>query len=231
MVTLADFAKCSARKAPFRGAVFDFNGTLFWDTEFHDQAWIQSMAQRGVSLTREELFVRFHGKPNDAIIRSLLGEDVSETVLREAEAEKERIYQEVCRQNRMVLAPGAEELLDFLKNRGFAFTVATSAPAVNVDFYFQTLGIGRWFDWEKIVFFDGTFPGKPHPAFYQRALQMIGRTAEETIIFEDAPSGILAAENAGCRNIVRVDSEKIDAPGSPYPFIRDFGELDRSIFA
>ncbi|MBQ4143082.1 MAG: HAD family phosphatase [Thermoguttaceae bacterium] len=230
MVSLADFAKCSGRTAPFRGAVFDFNGTLFWDTEFHDLAWIQSMAQYGVSLTREELFANFHGKPNDAIIRGLLGEDISETILREAEEKKERIYQEICLQNRMALAPGAEELLDFLKNRGFAFTVATSAPKVNVDFYFRTLGIGRWFDREMIVFFDGTFPGKPHPAFYQRALSMIGRTAEETVIFEDAPSGILAAENAECRNIVRVDSEMLDAPGSPYPFIRDFGELDRSLF-
>lgn len=219
------------RDRPFRGAIFDFNGTLFWDTEQHNESWVRSIGKYGVSVTPELLFAQFHGKPNDSIIRGLLGEQTPDELVKEITADKERIYQELClEQGKCDLAPGAAALLDFLKENAFPFTVATSAPAENVDFYFRHLRIGRWFDREKIVFFDGTFPGKPNAAFYQRALGVIGCPAEETVIFEDAPSGILAAENAGCRTIVCVDSEKSDYSRCPYPVITNFNEIDRQIF-
>ncbi|MDO4627718.1 MAG: HAD family phosphatase [Planctomycetia bacterium] len=226
MVNLSDFG----REKPFSGVIFDFNGTLFWDTAEHDKSWGLCMQKYGVTVTPEMMFKQFHGKPNDLIIRELLGKETPETVIQEIITEKERIYQEVCLQRTMQLAPGAEELLDFLKENSVPFTVATSAPAENIEFYFQHLNIGRWFQWEKIVYFDGKTPGKPNPEFYQRAMWMIACSAEETVIFEDAPSGILAAENAGCRNIVRVDSENVKNSPFSYPVIRDFGEVNREIF-
>lgn len=226
MVRLADFQ----RSSPFSGVVFDFNGTLFWDTYQHDQAWIRSMERRGVKVTSEELFVRFHGKPNAAIIQGLLGSDLPEEEMWAIEAEKEQIYQGLCLETKLEMAPGAVRLLDFLKEKNFRFTVATSAPQTNIDFYFRELKIGRWFDREKIVFFDGTFPGKPNPAFYQRALGKIECVPAETLIFEDAPSGILAAENAACPYIVCVNSEDGDYSSYSYPVIRNFDEIDREIF-
>lgn len=226
MVYLSDFG----REKPFSGAIFDFNGTLFWDTAYHNKAWELCMQKYGVTVTPEILYTQFHGKPIELIIRGLLGEETSETLMQEIIAEEERIYYEINLQHPMKLAPGAEELLDFLKENNISFTVATSASANNIEFYFQHLNIGRWFQWEKIVYFDGKTPGKPNPEFYQRAMQMIACSAENTVIFEDAPSGILAAENAGCRNIVRVDSENLKNAPYSYPVIRDFSEVNRELF-
>jgi len=227
MIQLTDFS----RQKPFQGAVFDLNGTLFWDTEQHDEAWITVLGAYGAKVTPEDLFARFHGKPNETIIRGYLGENFPLGEMPAIIEEKERIYQEFClKSNQMKLAPGAERLLNFLKEKNFSFTVATSAPKVNIDFYFDHLNIGQWFDREKIVFFDGTFPGKPNPEFYQRALGMIKTAPEETIIFEDAPSGILAAENAGCRNIVCVNSENSDYSRYSYPVLKNFDEICVSIF-
>lgn len=227
MIRLADFN----RLEPFHGAVFDFNGTLFWDTAQHDQSWIVAMGRRGVEVNADELFARFHGKPNETIIKGLLGEDFLDEEMPAVIEEKERVYQEFClKENLTDLAPGATRLLDFLKENAFPFTVATSAPKVNIDFYFERLNLGKWFDREKIVFFDGSFPGKPNPEFYQRAMKMIESSPDETIIFEDAPSGILAAENAGCRNIVCVRSGNSDYSSYSYPVLNHFDEISRDIF-
>ncbi len=231
MQSLPDFSAFP----PIRGAIFDFNGTLFWDTHEHDASWILCMRERGVQVTADELFERFHGKPNETIICGLLGKNTSEAVLREIIAEKERIYQTLCLEKKMEFAPGAVSLLDFLKENQVPLTVATSAPLENIEFYCRHLNIERWFDREKIVFFDGTFPGKPHPEFYSRAMRKIGCTPAETVIFEDAPSGILAAENAGCRNIVCVNSENVDYDAlrgekNPYPVIRNFDDVPRRLF-
>lgn len=45
----------------FKGAIFDFNGTLFWDTPFHDKAFDIFLEKRGLHLTDEEKRVKIHG--------------------------------------------------------------------------------------------------------------------------------------------------------------------------
>ena len=44
------------------GVVFDFNGTLFWDTEYQERSWDTYLAKYGVELTKEEKLTRIHGR-------------------------------------------------------------------------------------------------------------------------------------------------------------------------
>ena len=66
--------------------------------------------------------------------------------------------------------------------------------------------MGKWFDLGKVVYNDGTIPGKPAPDLFLVSAERIKVPAKECIVFEDSLSGIEAARNAAVRAVVRVDS-------------------------
>lgn len=55
----------------YSGVIFDFNGTLFWDTPLHNKAWNMFLEKRGMYLSDHEFFATFHGKNNRDIFNSL----------------------------------------------------------------------------------------------------------------------------------------------------------------
>ncbi|MFA7369361.1 MAG: HAD family phosphatase [Kiritimatiellales bacterium] len=215
----------------FSGVIFDFNGTLFWDTALHNQAWDIFLRQHNVSLSDDEKFRTLHGKNNQDILTGLFGSGLPPEKERAFILEKETFYQQLCLQARLTLAPGAEDFLDFLKKAGIPFTIATASGEENIRFYFKHLPLTRWFAPDSIVYNDGTIKGKPYPDIYRRAMQLIGCRPEETVVFEDAPSGLQAAANADAGKIIIVDSNNFTYSGwEKYSMIRDFSAVDRSLF-
>lgn len=47
--------------------------------------------------------------------------------------------------------------------------MGTAAPYDNVVFFYNQLGLSKWFEFEKMVYNDGTIPGKPAPDVYLKA--------------------------------------------------------------
>jgi beta-phosphoglucomutase-like phosphatase (HAD superfamily) len=66
-----------------------------------------------------------------------------------------------------------------------------------VDFFFEYLELGRWFARQQVVCDDDTFPGKPAPDMYLRAVRNLGLEPAACVVVEDASSGIQAAAAAG----------------------------------
>ena len=213
----------------FRGAIFDFNGTLFWDTIFHDRAFDIFLKKHGVELTDEEKRVKIHGKPNVDIMRGIFGNHLSADKANEMGLEKEAIYRELCI-NDLKFAPGAEDLFNFLKTNNIAMTIATSAGIENVSFYFEKMNLNRWFSLEKTAYDNGAFRGKPHPDVFLAAAEKIGLKPEETVMFEDSVAGILATENAGAGKIYIVNSYGENYSRFSHEIITDFAQVDRSLF-
>jgi beta-phosphoglucomutase-like phosphatase (HAD superfamily) len=213
----------------FKGAIFDFNGTLFWDTAFHDRAFDIFLEKHNIQLTGEEKRVKIHGKPNADIMRGIFGEQLSDVEVSDMAQEKEAIYRELC-VNDLKFAPGAEEFFNFLKENGIAMTIATSAGIENVSFYFEKMHLGRWFSLEKAAYDNGTFRGKPHPDVFLAAAEKLGLKPEETVMFEDSVAGILSAENAGAGKIYIVNSYGENYSRFPHEIITDFAQVDRSLF-
>jgi len=212
-----------------KGVVFDFNGTLFWDTELHNQAWDQFLNQRGFHLSYQEKVERIHGKNNQDFLAGLFPECSLEEIDRLSQ-EKEKIYQEICRRSNLDLAPGAREFIAFLKNNQISFTIATASDLHNVLFFFDYLKLDELFDRSKVVFNDGKTLSKPHPQMFQKAMQAIGTRPEQTLVFEDSLLGIQAAQNAGAGQIIIVNSNQDDHSRWNYAVIRDFVDVDRSLF-
>ena len=50
----------------FKGIIFDFNGTLYWDSAMHKQAWREfSEILRGTEFSDEEMVLHMFGRTNE----------------------------------------------------------------------------------------------------------------------------------------------------------------------
>jgi len=213
----------------FKGAIFDFNGTIFWDTAFHDRAFDIFLKKHGVQLTDEEKRVKIHGQANPDIMRGIFGNQLSEKDIADFTQDKELIYRQLC-VNDLKFAPGAEDLFDFLKAKGIPFTIATSAGIENVSFYYENMHLDRWFSMDKIVYDQGIFRGKPHPDVFLAAAKKLELNPEETVIFEDSVPGIIAAQRAGAGKIYIVNSYGENYSRFAHAIITDFAEVNRELF-
>ncbi|MBQ9098418.1 MAG: HAD family phosphatase [Clostridia bacterium] len=192
-----------------RSVIFDFNGTLFSDSDKHREAWKRFLAKYGRSVDDEELRAYYLGRTNDYILRRVFGADTADEIIAERTLEKEGTYRDICREDPATfhLIAGAVEFLDFLKEQGVDFTIATGSEYSNVDFYFAEFGLSKWFDRSRVVLDDGTFPGKPAPDGYLRAAKVLGRDPADCVVFEDSLSGVRAAHAAGIGKIVAITTE------------------------
>jgi HAD superfamily hydrolase (TIGR01509 family) len=195
----------------FKAIIFDFNGTLFWDSEFHEEAW-NFMAEelRGYKYSKEEINKYMHGKTNREIISYLIQNPLPNEDYEKIATKKENLYKEICKQNKddFILAKGVVELLDELKKNNIPITIATSSDKRNVDFFIENFDLGKWFDTSKIVFNDYSFPSKPAPDIFLKAAANLNLKPEECIVFEDSIVGIESAINAGIRRIIAVNSNE-----------------------
>lgn len=214
----------------YSGVVFDFNGTLFWDTPLHNKAWNIFLEKHNLHFTDEEFFTKIHGRNNKDIFCSIFDAQLSDEQIKKYIIEKETLYQQLCLQTSLELAPGVPAFLDFLKENRIPFTIATASGKENVDFYFQHLDIPKWFDYAKVIYNDGSIKSKPDPEIYLKAMQTIGLKPEETIVFEDAIAGLQAAKNAKAGKIIAVNSNNDDySDWADCQIITNFDEVSRNL--
>jgi len=193
----------------YSGVIFDFNGVILWDSEWHDEAWQKTSKELiGREFSDEEMHNLVHGRTNKDIFTLLLKREIVGEELKILTQKKETNYRNIAiRKPDFRLSPGTVELLDFLTANKIIFTIATSSEKTNVDFFFKNLPLGNWFDVNKIVYDNGELPGKPAPDIYLKAAEIIGLPPQKCIVVEDAVSGIKSAHNAGIGKIIALGTE------------------------
>jgi len=221
----------------YKGIIFDFNGTLFFDSEKHLEAWREfSRRLRGTAFTDEEMRKYMFGRTNEDIIAYAIQKRPTPQQVAKLGYEKEALYRDMCRNDmeNFKLAPGAVEFLNYLKEKEIPRTIATMSEKDNVDFYIEGFKLEQWFDIEKIVYSDGTMKGKPAPDIYEIAAQKLGLSPQDCIVVEDALSGIESARAAGIGKIIAIASmdgkhiyENIPCVSQ---IITDFNEIDKNLF-
>ena len=196
-----------------KGIIFDFNGTLFWDSKLHYDAWREfSKELRGYEFTDEEMRNKMFGHTNADIIEYAIGKKPSAEMVEKYAEEKEELYRKRCLLDRdsFKLAPGAIEFLNFLKEHNIPRTIATMSEWSNVEFYIKEFELSKWFDIDKIVYSDGKIPGKPAPDIFQIAAQKINLAPKDCLVIEDAIAGIKSAQRAGIGTIYAIASMEPD---------------------
>jgi len=92
---------------------------------------------------------------------------------------------------------GVQTYLSEAQRLGLRLAIASSSKHSWVEPHLTRLGLIHYF--EKIICGDDVPPGrtKPNPDIYLKALDELGITASEAIVFEDSPNGVSAARSAG----------------------------------
>jgi len=182
--------------------------------------------------------VHVHGRNNRYTLEYLVGRPLDGAEVARLAEDKEAIYRRLClaepgqdhgRQGDggyvagFRLSPGAVELLDHLAASGVPQTIATASGRGNVDFFVEHLALERWFDPARIVYDDGTLPGKPAPDLYRRAAEVLGQPPARCVVVEDSQAGIEAARAAGIGYLVAL------GPRQRHEALRRLPGVDRVI--
>ena len=221
-----------------KGIIFDFNGTLYWDSKLHYDAWREySKILRGYEFTTQEMQEKMFGHTNEDIIEYAIGKKPSKELVEKYGKEKEALYRKQCLLDKenFHLAPGAVEFLDYLKEKNIPRTIATMSERDNVEFYIKEFHLGKWFVIDTIVYSDGTIPGKPAPDIFLIAAEKINLKPSDCIVVEDAYAGIKAAKSAGIGKIIAIASmESLDfykKMPEVDGIIKNFNEFDKTLFS
>ena len=113
----------------YNGIIFDFNGTLFFDTDLHIQAW-DTIAMRvvGEHMTKETLVQKYWGLANVDLIQRMTNNTLSTEECERLSAEKEALYRQYVKNDPSAqLAPGVIEFFNYLKQHNIPFTIASAS--------------------------------------------------------------------------------------------------------
>ena len=190
--------------------IFDFNGTLFWDSAFHDKAWREfSLAYLDKEISGDEMKQHVHGRTNKDILTYLFSKELTQEEYDNYAHTKEDLYKKLVSspEGLTELAPGVESCLNYLKDKKIPINIATSSNAGNVDFYFRHLNLDKWFQRETVAFDDGTIHSKPAPDIFLRAISNINKEAQKCIVLEDSIAGIKSAKAAGAKKVIFVEND------------------------
>ncbi len=171
------------------------DGVLVHSMPLHTEAWEQYLTRSGKQVP--DLESRMHGKRNAELVVDLFGSGLSDDVIFQHGAEKEKLWRE------LMLERGIEQyrvrgLDSFLQRyRQVPKAIGTNAEPANIEFVLKHFGLADHFP----VAVDGQqVPRpKPFPDIYLKCAEKLGVHPKNCIVFEDSPTGIEAGRAAGMR--------------------------------
>jgi beta-phosphoglucomutase len=177
--------------------IFDMDGVLADTSPIHFESWVKLGKEIGFEFTRE-FFEQTCGQQSPTIIRKLVGADIEQDLVEKWANIKEKYYREMIQQKLEPL-PGAVELINRLKSKGFKLALGSSAPPENVELLLTGLKIKRIFD--IVVTAADVDKSKPEPDVFLIASKKLKVKPQNCIVIEDAPVGIEAAKRAEMKTI------------------------------
>jgi HAD superfamily hydrolase (TIGR01509 family) len=180
---------------PVRAVIFDFNGTLSHDEPILCEIYCELFAEHGRPLSAQEYFDELAGLSDPEIVQTWLGRDhpaVEEVI-------KQRIerYRELVADGSSV--PSAvREAVRYAAER-VPVAIVSGAAREEIEPVIEAAGLAASI--ATIVGAEDVADGKPDPAGYLRALELIdgGLDASEVVVFEDTEAGVASAKAAGMR--------------------------------
>ncbi len=185
-------------KTTAKAFLFDLNGTMIDDMDYHIKAWHRILNDKGAGISLERMKAECYGKNEEVIERVLPGKFLYDEKTTMGIA-KEKQYQQEFRPY-LALLPGLQDFLQKAKQQQIKMAIGTAAIMSNVDFVVDGLNIRSYFD--AIISADEVTKSKPDPETYLLCADQLKVQPENCIVFEDAPKGVECAARAGMHAIV-----------------------------
>lgn len=234
-----------------RAVLFDLDGVLTPTAELHMRAWERLFAPfctaRGLApYTDADYFAHIDGKPRFDGVQTMLAsrgvelpwgstdDAPGESTVCALGNEKNDIVNAMFVEEGIEPYPGSVRFLDAVTAAGAHVAVVSSSR--NAPSVLEAAGLAHRFE----VVVDGAvaerdgLPGKPAPDTYLRAAELLGVTAAEAVVVEDALSGVRSGRAGDFGLVLGVDRgvgrDALLAAGADL-VVADLGELDASVLS
>ena len=181
---------------PFKGYIFDCDGTIADTMPLHFRAWTRAMEEFG-GMFPEDLFYSWGGTPTSKIVEQL-NEKFNTTMDPAVVARvKEQYFVELIPKV-LPIEPVVALIKQF---HGTApMGVASGGHREIVIKTLNALGLTHYFD--AIVGAEDVKHGKPAADPFLETAKRLGVAPEACLVFEDSPTGIEAAKAAGMQYVL-----------------------------
>jgi beta-phosphoglucomutase family hydrolase len=177
-----------------KAVLWDMDGVIVDTFDAHYRSWQQTMDEL-VQTFNIEMFRKTFGMNNRLILTTILQRELSEDFIQSVSDRKELLFRQMIRGS-AVLLPGVLDWLGHFQNMGIKQAVASSAPQANIDALLDELGIRAFFQAEAA---GATLRGKPDPAVFLLAAELLGEEPRNCLVIEDSIAGVEAARRAGMK--------------------------------
>jgi beta-phosphoglucomutase len=208
--------------------LFDLNGTMINDMEYHINAWYKILNDLGAGISIERMKEECYGKNNELLERIFPGR-FSEEEKNKMSLEKEKAYQQAFRPQ-LKLLNGLDEFLQKAHDAGIKMAIGSAAILFNIDFVIDGTDIRKYFD--VLISADDVEQSKPDPETFLKAAKQLSVSPVDCLVFEDTPKGVEAALNAGMKAVVLTtlhQPEEFKNYPNVISFAKDFTELNEII--
>jgi len=209
----------AARHRPFRGLLFepravlsDLDGVLVDSAAVIEQTWRGFADRHG--LDPDEVVAAGHGRRSIDLIRLVAPHLDAE--IEAANVEREEIAQTTG----LRPLPGARELVDAVPAERFAIVTSGSRALALARLRAAGLPVPA-----VLVTAEEVDDGKPHPAGYLRAAELLGVDPAHSVVLEDAPAGVEAGRAAGMTVIAVLTTNDASALTRAHSRVRDLRAL------
>lgn len=202
--------------------IFDLDGTLVDNNEFHLKSWMKYIAGLGRVISEEEYNANINGRTNHDAAEYIYGRKLTKEEGAFFALEKEAVYREMYAPH-IQPVPGLLEILERLQQKEIAMAIATSGIQPNIDFLFEHIPIKKFFS--VIVNSAHISKGKPDPEIYLKASALLDVRPHNCLVFEDAVVGIKSAKAAGMEVIALSTTHPAEDLEIADRIIKDYREL------
>ena len=180
--------------------LFDLNGTVIDDMEFHAKAWYDILVNDlGAKLTPADVKKQMYGKNDELLIRIFGKDHFTPEKMKELSFEKERRYQQSFTPY-MKLIDGLGNFLESAYQYQVPMAIGSAAIMFNIDYILDGLHLRKYFG--AVISADDVNISKPDPETFIKCADALGVPYQDCIVFEDAPKGVEAAFHAGMKAVV-----------------------------
>lgn len=171
--------------------LLDFDGTLVDTRCANANAYIEALAEVGITISKEEYLERYFGMRCIEFMRSVGLED--DEMIRAVRRRKIELYPNHF--NTVVLNRRLWEWCQMMRSAGVKVWIVSTGHIDNIRNVMRYLNIENGVD--GIISGDDVERPKPSPDCFLKAMTIEGAMPEETIIFEDSVYGLQSAKASG----------------------------------
>lgn len=204
-----------------KACIFDLDGVITDTAESHFKAWLKVATDLGIPFDKEKN-EKLKGVGRKESLKKILswgGIELPENRMEEVMTEKNELYKEYIREITAAdVYAGVDPFLRELRDEGVKIGLGSASR--NARTIIDRLEITHYFD--AIIDGNSVDKTKPDPQVFTKGAEAMSVDPAQSIVFEDAESGIQAARNGGFSVIGVGLSESLNIADHVIPGFSDF---------